>query len=235
MTWHVKAAEHLASDTTREMCGLVVVVKGRKRYWPCRNLAIERDFFILDPQDWAVAEDAGEVVAVVHSHPFSNPQASQADLVACERSGIPWHIYSPHSGVWNEIRPTGYKAPLIGREWVWGVTDCWSLVRDWYAEELGVQLRDWPRPNSPVVFEQAPLFEESWQATGFEEISVDDLECGDALLMALDSSKLNHCAVYVGEQLILHHVRGRLSSRDVFGGYYLKSTGRALRHSSRMK
>lgn len=235
MIWRTQAAKHLASDVSREACGLVVIIKGRKRYRPCRNLALDQDFFILDPADWAAAEDAGEIIAVVHSHPFSNSEASQADLVACERSGLPWFIYSPHSNTWNEIKPSGYKAPLVGREWVWGVTDCWSLVRDWYAEELGLELRDWQRPVTTLEFEKHPLFDASWNATGFQEIAVGELQYGDAILMALDSSKLNHCAVYLGDQLILHHIRGRLSSRDVYGGYYLKSTGRALRHSSRME
>ena len=61
------------------------------------------------------------------------------------------------------------------------------------------------------------------------------LKRGDLVLMALENSKLNHCGVYLGDQMLLHHIRGRLSSRDVYGGYYLKSTGRALRHSSRME
>jgi proteasome lid subunit RPN8/RPN11 len=234
MTWRTKAANHLAADTTREACGLVVIIKGRERYRPCRNLATDSTFFILDPLDWAAAEDAGEIVAVVHSHPFSGPQASQADMVACETSGLPWHIYSPHLDAWTTTTPTGYKAPLIGREWVWGVTDCWTLARDWYAEELALDLRDWPRPHSPLEFTHQPMFENCWEATGFIEIAIADLDYGDAVLMSLDSPGLNNCAIYVGDQLILHHVRGRLSSRDVYGGYYLKSTGRALRHSSRM-
>jgi cell wall-associated NlpC family hydrolase len=52
--------------------------------------------------------------------------------------------------------------------------------------------------------------------------------------MQLDGSPgLNHVAVYVGEQRILHHLRGRLSSRDIWGGYYQKSTGLIVRHRSR--
>jgi hypothetical protein len=32
---------------------------------------------------------------------------------------------------------------------------------------------------------------------------------------------------------VLHHLQGRLSSRDVYGSYYVKSTACALRHESR--
>ena len=235
MTWRKSAIEHLTADLSREACGLVIVVKGRERYKPCKNLAVDQDFFILDPLDWAATEDAGEIIAVVHSHPFSSAQASQADLIACERSGIPWHIYCPHRDEWSEIQPSGYKAPLIGREWVWAVSDCWTLARDWYANEWDLELRDWPRPSSMVEFNSAPTFDECWQATGFFEIQLEHLQRGDLLLMALENNRLNHCGVYLGDQLLLHHIRGRLSSRDVFGGYYLKGVGRTLRHSSRME
>ena len=223
----VKAAAlaHAQQEDPREACGLVLVVRGRQIYRPCRNIHDEpEEAFTIDDDDYRQAEDDGEVLAVIHSHPVTPPEPSPSDRTACEASGLPWWICNPRTAAWAQLEPCGYKAPLLGREWTWGVQDCWTLVRDWYAEQ-GTILPDWQRPARASEFEAAPMFEGLWQEAGFEQINPADLEEGDAVLMAIGNARLNHVGVYVGDQMLLHHLRGRLSSRDLYGGWLQNCTG----------
>jgi len=227
------ALEHAKQVFPQESCGLIAVVKGRRRYFPCRNTAETPDeHFVLDPSDYAAVEDQGEIVAVVHSHPKTNPEPSQADRVACEKSGLPWFIVNPQTEQWDQCQPSGLELPYVGREFVFGIVDCYSLCRDWYKRELGLELSEYDRRDK-FWLRGENLYLDNFAKEGFHPIPLDELQYGDAILMQLQSPLPNHAAIYLGDQLILHHVQGRLSSRDIYGGYYWKSTALAVRHESR--
>ena len=225
--------EHAKAEVPRECCGLVAVVKGRRRYFPCQNIAETPDeHFVLS--GWNEVEDQGEVIAIVHSHPIMNPRPSTADRVACEKSELPWFIVNPSTEEWGYCEPEGFELPYVGREFVFGVVDCYTLVRDWYAREYGIQLRDYDRRDR--FWERGEsLYIDNFAAEGFSKIPLKEVQRGDLILMNLVSPLPNHAAIYMGDQQVLHHVQGRLSSRDLYGGYYGKSTACALRHERRFE
>ena len=233
-TMQAEILQQAKDEFPRESCGLIAVVKGRRRYFPCRNIAeAPGEHFVLD--GWNEVEDKGEVIAVVHSHPKTNPAPSPADRVACEKSGLPWFIVNPKTEGWGYCEPEGFELPYVGREFVFGVVDCYTLVRDWYAREYGIQLRDYDRRDK--FWDRGEnLYLDNFAAEGFQKIPVEEVQRGDLILMNLVSPLPNHAAIYMGDQQVLHHVQGRLSSRDVYtlgSSYYGKSTACALRHESR--
>lgn len=222
---------HAKAEMPREACGLVIIFKGRQQYRPCRNLANGSDNFILDPIDYEKADQDGEIVAVIHSHPNMSAKPSQADLVACEESGLPWHIIGLPSEQWEYIEPSGYIAPLVGRSWSHGVLDCYAIIRDWYKQERNIDLPDFERSDDWWKRGEN-LYLDNFAKAGFKPITQSELQTGDVILMTICSSVPNHGALYLGDEIILHHIHGRLSTREVFGGYYLKNTTHYLRHEN---
>lgn len=229
MSWRDDALAHAMAEIPREACGLLVVRKGREVYRPCRNLATGDDQFIIAPDDYEAAEAEGEIIAVVHSHPFIPPEPSQADLVSCEATGLEWHIVSVPNGTWRSFRPSGYVAPLVGRVFSHGVLDCYAIIRDWYAQERGIELLDFDRSDGWWHRGQN-LYLENFGKAGFSVC--EELHEGAVLLMQIGAPVPNHAAIYLGDDMILHHVQGRLSSRDIYGGYWRKHTTRVLKYTA---
>lgn len=221
---------HALDCYPRESCGVIIVKKGRKKYIPCLNLAQGNDF-LINPVDYARAEDEGAIIKIVHSHPNLSPKPSQADLVGCEKSGLPWLIISVPSLEIYEFEPTGYKTPLMGREFKHGVLDCYTFIRDYYDQVLDIQIPDFDRTDNWWQGGEN-LYLDGYESAGF--VRVDDIQEHDVLLMQVVSPVPNHGAIYVGDNKIQHHQVNRLSSCDVFGGWYRKIHVMTLRHSCRL-
>ncbi len=236
---YAQAYAHLAAQHPAEGCGLLVRRGRRTVYWPCRNAAAlhqAQDRFVVHPEDWAAAEDAGTVLAVVHSHPDDDAHPSEADRWLCHASGLPWFIVAVPGPAWQPLWPE--PLPLLERQFVHGVVDCYTLVRDYYARELGIELPDFERADD-WWNHGGDLYRQNFGAAGFAAVEGEP-RLHDVLLMQVAARVPNHAAVWVGSDpampgtapRILHHLYGRLSGHDVWGGDWARRTTAVLRHRS---
>jgi len=227
-----KFKEHVKAEYPKEACGFILAAgdKSRERYFPARNISnTPEDDFIIDPQSYADAEDTGKIIAICHSHPNFNPKPSEADKIACEASGLPWHIMSWPSEELYSWEPLGYEAPLVGRQFSYGTLDCCTLVRDYYKKELKINFECFSGQDGWWDSGENRYLD-NYEEQGF--IKVDDIKKYDVFLIKLVSPVPNHAAIYLGNNQILHHVHGRLSNREPYGGYWRKHTTHILRHKS---
>jgi proteasome lid subunit RPN8/RPN11 len=229
---------HAEAEAPRESCGVIVTRPDVPRllYVACHNIARESEHFVIDPRDYANAEDTGDVAAIVHSHVFEPPVPSLADRTGIERTQLPWLIVNHPVGTWSITRPEGFSAPLIGRPFVHGVHDCYALVRDYYATQ-GITLNDYPRSwgwwdeaDGPDLYRDNFTSEGFVQiAAGFEDARAKLIE-HDLILMKIRAPRENHMAIYLGNSVILHHQIGQLSRREVYQEFYQRRTTAVLRH-----
>ncbi|KVK77804.1 C40 family peptidase [Burkholderia sp. MSMB1498] len=229
---------HAVRAYPHECCGLVIVERGRERYVECSNAATGSDHFVLPAEEYAAAEDRGAVVAVVHSHPDSPAEPSEADRVACEASGVAWHVVEVRRGDDGVVRPgrietiepVGFQVPLVGRSFAHGVLDCYTLVRDWYRVEHEIVLPDFPRRDAWWEAGE-DLYMQHYRTAGFVALQGPEPvpERGDVILMQVRAPVPNHAGIYLGDGTMLHHLYDKLSSRDVYGGYWREVTRLILR------
>ena len=225
MYWKEKALLQALEEYPKESCGLLLNVKGKHKYYSCKNIATTvHQCFIIAPEDYIKANNLGDIIGVVHSHPKIPPTPSEADKIGCEQSNLPWHIINPITEQWGYYQPCGYKPKLLGRPYVWGVTDCYSLVKDYYKQELNIVLKDWDRPVTLEDFEKDPMFERCAWRTGFRKLRDDEkLQKNDLIFFSIFKKEVNHIGLFLGEEII-HHLTDRLSCKESYSPFLLECT-----------
>ncbi|NBT53041.1 MAG: hypothetical protein EBT12_16085, partial [Marivivens sp.] len=106
---------------------------------------------------------------------------------------------------------------LIGRQWDYGVNDCFTLIRDWFQLQ-GVALPDFARPDDLEVCES--IFLQQAEAIGFEPVAMERRKPGDILIMKLDTRTPMHAAILLPDELILHQRQDSLSAIEPLRRYY---------------
>lgn len=94
-----------------------------------------------------------------------------------------------------------------------GQRDCLELVRDFFRDNFGIQIKPYARPhdwNSDEIDLVRMLYDDA----NFEMITdwrIKDLRPADVLAMSINEANPNHLAINLGDGNILHHLYGRKS------------------------
>jgi proteasome lid subunit RPN8/RPN11 len=234
-TFEQQIIEHAESVRPNECCGLLVRNEHDNEMTaiPCENAAPNPDEdFMISSTDYLKAFNTGRLMAVYHSHVCKEEKFSQADIASSENILLPFYVYSLVSKKFNIYTPNGYNVPLENRPFVLGIFDCAGLVRDYYRINLGIIMGYLCCSMEHVANGHPDMFQ-YLADNNFHE--VPELQTHDIILMALNGGRVNHAAVYLGDEAIIHQLINRRSRRDAWGGYWKASSVAFFRHHSQFK
>ncbi|RJF78074.1 hypothetical protein D3877_23375 [Azospirillum cavernae] len=96
---------------------------------------------------------------------------------------------------------------LMDREFVFGKTDCLTLVRDIYRDNFGIAITNYARPTA--FWEHGfNLYIQFQEREGFKIVDYDPfgMQPGDVFVCAIMTKVPAHAAVYLGDGRVVHHL-----------------------------
>lgn len=176
--------------------------------------------------------------AIIHSHTQTLSLApTYEDMLSqqADETQRVWGILSCNGRVCKGVEWFGDAAPIapyVGRNFLSGQRDCWCLIRDIYRKEFGINTlpnlprgENWFRGHTPPDL----LSLKNIQEAGFKRISMHEMRPWDIVLGSIGSKVTNHCAIYLGHNLVLHHLEDALSTRALINPW-VKRLRYCLRH-----
>jgi len=204
-----EAIVHAQQEYPKEAVGFFV----NDTYVPLENIAEDPiKNFRVNPEMFIAYY--GSIQAVIHSH-GDYGHVSKEDMEGQIRSAIPWGVICLKNGAVDKIAFWGDQIdpyPLIGRVFLHGLWDCYGLLRDYFRFK-GITLNQYPRDNR--WWEHSPsMLEDNVLDAGFTQVDEKHLRKGDVVFMQIGAPVVNHCGVYLGGSLIIHHLYNKLSRRE---------------------
>jgi cell wall-associated NlpC family hydrolase len=199
----------------------------------CKNTSTEPDTFVISAAETAQYLD--DAISSWHSH-CDYAGVSFADVNASKALNLPyviWNCAGSELFYYDPSQSTG----LLGRPWIYGGYDCYSALRDWYSQQMGIELRDYERLYEGEWSQRGfTHFEDNFAAEGFVQISkASDLQRGDMLMFRIQNRHTcNHVAVVEDPvaNKIYQHLVGQESRVMSYSRYFRDNTYMIVRQGS---
>lgn len=242
------ARQHALEVYPNEACGAIMADGSYRRFL---NVSANPTQFFDCTDERAPLMIGGQILAMIHSHPYERRERatrdvprdfgpSEMDMRQQMADALPWGILATDGVDTSDVVFWGASVPipeLTGRPFRHGPSgsdgkgDCYALIKDYYAQELGIDLPEGPRSydwwNS-----QQDLYRDNFRRARFRMIDGSDAKPGDVFIAQVNCGVPNHGGVLLDGGMILHHLQGRASRRDTIHRWSPQIVG-WLRHADR--
>jgi len=159
-----------------------------------------------------------------------------------EKHKIPFGLLFLRNNNYSNIIFFGDELPiqdLLGRPFIHGVYDCYGLVRDYYRKEYRIVMKNHLREmewwnhkrdkDGNIIEEAQDILLGGSKEEDLYEVGLKEMKQGDIIFFKIRGQYCNHSAIYLGRDLMMHHLFGKLSNREPIGPYRRFITN-VLRH-----
>jgi len=218
------AKAHALREYPNESCGVIL----GDEYVECENISpTPKIAFAIARERELEFFSSGLLRGLIHSHTNGVPHPGKSDMEGQIASNIPWGILNTNGQQARDpwFWGTGVPIPpLEGRGFRHGPSgtdnrgDCYALIRDWYRLNRNITLIEFPR-DYPWWDRNENMYAENFAKAGFESLDMTQAPkffltppvLGDVFLVRTTKRFPTHGAIYLGNELFLHHYEGQLS------------------------
>lgn len=220
---------HAIKDSPFECCGFVVEHKSNFFCIPVKNIAKDKENdFRISTQDFLNIKSNFNILYIYHSHPQDNFDFSNSDKISADRLQINYILYCCKNNEFKIYEANTFKNKYIGRFYEYRKYDCFTLIRDYYLNELNQNL-DINYTESIIDIDVKQYFIDNYKNKNLRMISANEkIKENDILL--IDGIRNNsHCALYLGNNKILHQPMFSFSKIENYCNFHRRHTDLVFR------
>ncbi len=232
---------HALKYKDKEVCGFLYFDKLKKEVstFPAINKSSRPNVhFSIDPVSYLEVNNLGDILAVYHSHPVKVSEFSLLDKINAENQKIKSILYCTPEDEFYEYEPKGYKPSYFGRQFELGKTDCYSIIKEYYKQELNIELPEIHR-NYNWETENPNLYDSTYPKWSFVKImdgpikETNDIKKNDLIFFKrIDKKHTFHAAIYLGDGNMLHHPIDNYSRIEEYDKLHKRLTNYIIRHKN---
>lgn len=219
---------HALMHPSEEVCGVLYEIPDGIAVMHLPNISSEKQHsFLISPYDYLQIEKSGrKIIAVYHSHVNNNCFSEEFDIKASKSHNLPYILYCIRTNSFKICYPAdkieSRYHKYLGRKFSLGTNDCFTLIKDFYDKELGINILH-TSYNNLWYHENPNRIQEEGIKQGFQFLSPETKKQLHDILLFQDKSYLypRHFGIYLGNNKFLHHPIDCPSLIDKFSDYKL--------------